>query len=245
MFGNVTLQLASTLKNGVVFDGMVLPTFWNSDLPEKVPFQGVAKQLWGTLEGVSARSATAFDAVYAVINALKLDPNISREELPTLLRSSKLSFNGVTGKVAFQASGERRGGEAILVQVKLDPKIATGYRLAMLSVPSLGERILATSSQNIQKEAGAQAFAQKKYAEAISYFQSALRNEPSDPETRIYLNNARAMKSGKFLKIATSVPLGNNLEIAQQILRGVAQAQEEINQKGELMVNAWWLRDRQ
>jgi branched-chain amino acid transport system substrate-binding protein len=38
--------------------------------------------------------------------------------------------------------------------------------------------------------------------------------------------------NGSFLKIAVSVPIGSNPNVAQEILRGVAQAQDEINNSG-------------
>ncbi|MFM6405407.1 MAG: ABC transporter substrate-binding protein, partial [Microcystis sp.] len=50
------------------------------------------------------------------------------------------------------------------------------------------------------------------------------------PEIRIYYNNARAAYQDRNpLKIATSVPLGNNPETAQDILRGIALFQQELN----------------
>jgi branched-chain amino acid transport system substrate-binding protein len=53
---------------------------------------------------------------------------------------------------------------------------------------------------------------------------------PNNPEIRIYYNNARAAYQDRNpLKIATSVPIGNNPEIAQEILRGIALLQQELN----------------
>ena len=48
----------------------------------------------------------------------------------------------------------------------------------------------------------------------------------------IDLNNSRAKESGNLLKVAVVVSIGSHLNIAQDILRGVAQAQNEINDKG-------------
>ena len=46
------------------------------------------------------------------------------------------------------------------------------------------------------------------------------------------MNNAVAASKGSKLKIGVSVPIGGNLNVAKEILRGVAQAQNEINQSG-------------
>ncbi|MEG4205487.1 ABC transporter substrate-binding protein [Microcoleus sp. Pol7_A1] len=96
---------------------------------------------------------------------------------------------------------------------------------------SLGNRILVTSQTTAAKQAGVQAFADGNYQSAAEYFQKSLQQNRNDPETTIYFNNARA-SNGSSLKIAVSVPIGSNPNVAQEILRGVAQAQDEINTSG-------------
>ena len=97
---------------------------------------------------------------------------------------------------------------------------------------SSGEQILIKESEiNTQKKkAGVQAFAKKNWSEAIEQFNEHLSLKKNDPEARIYLNNAIAENSGKgYRKIGVSVPIAVNPNVAQEILRGVAQAQDEIN----------------
>ena len=96
---------------------------------------------------------------------------------------------------------------------------------------SLGNQILLTSQTTAAKEAGVQAFAKGDYQGAVQNFQASLQQNRNDPETIIYLNNATA-SNGSSLKIAVSVPIGSNPNVAQEILRGVAQAQDEINTSG-------------
>lgn len=96
---------------------------------------------------------------------------------------------------------------------------------------SLGNQILLTSQTTAAKEAGVKAFAKGDYQGAVQNFQASLQQNRNDPETIIYLNNATA-SNGSFLKIAVSVPIGTNPNIAQEILRGVAQAQDEVNNRG-------------
>ncbi|HEY9652308.1 MAG TPA: ABC transporter substrate-binding protein [Coleofasciculaceae cyanobacterium] len=94
---------------------------------------------------------------------------------------------------------------------------------------SRGEKLLIYANTNPDKTAGVQAFATDDFAAALTKFESSLHVTPNDPEIRIYLNNARAAQNGNPFKIAVVGPIGSNLDIAQEILRGVAQAQDEFN----------------
>lgn len=97
---------------------------------------------------------------------------------------------------------------------------------------SLGEDILVQADNNLTKQAGVDAFASKDWNRAVKEFSTYLINNPNDPEALIYLNNANAILSNNSVKIAVSVPIGGNLNVAKEILRGVAQAQREINLNG-------------
>jgi branched-chain amino acid transport system substrate-binding protein len=101
---------------------------------------------------------------------------------------------------------------------------------------SSGEKILITEKLTPDKQAGVEAFAKGDLKEAIAKLQSSLQQNPNDPEARIYLNNAKIGNS-KALKIAVSIPIGSNLNIAQEILRGAAQSQDEANNSGGINGN--------
>ncbi|MDJ0588448.1 MAG: ABC transporter substrate-binding protein [Pleurocapsa sp. MO_226.B13] len=92
---------------------------------------------------------------------------------------------------------------------------------------SWGER-LSIDTPNELKQKGIIAFQQQNYQQAIDYWQQSLAQFPNDPETVIYLNNA-AIGDSKSYSIVVSVPIGADVNTAQEILRGVAQAQKEIN----------------
>lgn len=96
---------------------------------------------------------------------------------------------------------------------------------------SIGDKILVTADATSAKKAGIRAFFSNDYKTAIANFKSSLKQRPNNPETSIYLNNAR-WAGKKALKITVSVPIGSNLNVAQEILRGVAQAQDEVNRNG-------------
>ncbi|MFZ4557462.1 MAG: ABC transporter substrate-binding protein [Pseudanabaena sp.] len=61
--------------------------------------------------------------------------------------------------------------------------------------------------------------------------------QKNDPESLIYLNNAIAEKNGNYVTIAVSVPIVEDPEyligISQEILRGVAMVQNEVNRGNE------------
>ena len=96
---------------------------------------------------------------------------------------------------------------------------------------SYGEKILFNSPKNLDKEAAIKAFWWKNYNQAIRNFNNYLREYPNDPEARIYLENAK-IGNKEVIKIGVAVPISSNPPIAQEILRGVAQAQQEINNDG-------------
>ncbi len=96
---------------------------------------------------------------------------------------------------------------------------------------SLGDKILVSADTNPNKQAGVEAFSKGDFATAATSFQSSLQASRNDPEALIYLNNAKVpQKNG--IKIAVIVPIGGNLNVAKEILRGVAQAQDEVNKSG-------------
>lgn len=95
---------------------------------------------------------------------------------------------------------------------------------------SQGERVLLTDSLNAAKKTeAANSFLQKNWNEAISQYQSASDADPNDPEGKIYLNNAKAKQAGNPLAMAVVVPVSPSPAEAKEVLRGVAQAQDEFN----------------
>ncbi len=98
---------------------------------------------------------------------------------------------------------------------------------------SCGEEILIPNAQVPAKQNGVSAFADGKYSEAIKLLGKAWEKQ-RDPETLIYLNNARLMEQNAYAHtIAVVAPITNNEDNGQEILRGVAQAQDEFNHDQE------------
>lgn len=99
---------------------------------------------------------------------------------------------------------------------------------------SFGEKSLIPGSAPLNKQKGVEAFRDGQYSKAIKKLELARYVQKSDPETLIYLNNARIRaQNANFNTIAVAVPLDTSsegLNSGLEILRGVAQAQDEFNQ---------------
>jgi branched-chain amino acid transport system substrate-binding protein len=99
---------------------------------------------------------------------------------------------------------------------------------------SLGERSLIPGNANTQKKAGIAAFAKGDFATAVTQLELYIKANRNAPEALIYLNNARIGNS-KSHTIAVAAPIGQggqSLDTANEIMRGVAQAQDEVNKAG-------------
>ena len=95
---------------------------------------------------------------------------------------------------------------------------------------SWGDKLLVDNANDL-KQQGIEAYNRQDYRQAADYWRKSLAQFTNDPETVIYLNNARIANS-KSYSIVVSAPIGVDVNTAQEILRGVAQAQNEINARG-------------
>ncbi|MBW4613346.1 MAG: ABC transporter substrate-binding protein [Desmonostoc vinosum HA7617-LM4] len=82
------------------------------------------------------------------------------------------------------------------------------------------------------KQKGITNFQQKKYLQAAEDFKQAVKYNSNDPEVLIYQNNSLARQKGEPFVLAVVVPATHqsNYVLAWEILRGIAQAQDEFNQ---------------
>ena len=105
---------------------------------------------------------------------------------------------------------------------------------------SAGEKALISSEElegenpnfRAAKAKGIEAVAAGDYQEATGYFEEALSYYKNAPETLIYLNNARINSSTDSYTLAAAVPISDDLPAAQAMLRGIAQAQNKVNENG-------------
>lgn len=96
---------------------------------------------------------------------------------------------------------------------------------------SLGERLLIEEGATPEKRRAVTEIAEGNWQGAIADLEASLALNRNDPEALIYLNNAR-IAGQRAYTLAVSVPITTQLNGAQELLRGVAQAQQEINQQG-------------
>ncbi|MEG4419042.1 bifunctional serine/threonine-protein kinase/ABC transporter substrate-binding protein [Microcoleus sp. LAD1_D5] len=132
-------------------------------------------------------------------------------------------------------------------QVGVEYSIASDSRTPVDSNPRLvlpdnlsaGERILFTSSRPRLKQRGVEKFAASNAEQAFNLFKQSWHKEyGKDPETLVYLNNAFLEASNApYYTIAVAIPIcGRKPDSfallgaqAKEFLRGVAQAQTEVN----------------
>jgi ABC-type branched-subunit amino acid transport system substrate-binding protein len=102
---------------------------------------------------------------------------------------------------------------------------------------SSGEKLLVQTSALWSKQRGISEFADSNYPEAFKLLKQSWREDRRDPETLIYMNNALLEASGaEYYTIAIVVPIRRNQDgsiananLAEELLRGIAQAQTEVN----------------
>ncbi len=122
----------------------------------------------------------------------------------------------------------------IAVFIAFLPEAPTTCPLKFDDKLSCGEEILIPGSAAKNKEKGVKAFADGNYLQAVTFLEAARKKQINDPETLIYLNNAKlAVNNTEAYTIAVAVPMTGEsraLNYSLEILRGVAQAQNAINQ---------------
>ncbi|MEM9091649.1 MAG: ABC transporter substrate-binding protein [Cyanobacteria bacterium P01_F01_bin.53] len=127
----------------------------------------------------------------------------------------------ITGRVNQPVRLQTQNGS-----IEADSRISENVR----SRVSFGEESLFPDPSD-EKKKGVSAIAQGNYGNAITALNASLDDNPNDPETFIYRNNAR-IGNDRALTIAVIAPAAENSETSLEILRGVAQAQYDINRYG-------------
>jgi len=121
----------------------------------------------------------------------------------------------------------------------LIPRIPPGQTLPTPSADgvSSGEKLLVQTSALWSKQRGINEFADGNYPEALKLLKQSWREDRRDPETLIYINNALLKAiNAEYYTIAIVVPIRRNQDgsilnanLAEELLRGIAQAQTEVN----------------
>ncbi|MBD2022447.1 ABC transporter substrate-binding protein [Leptolyngbya sp. FACHB-36] len=139
-----------------------------------------------------------------------------------------------TGAVAAIAVGAVLGRGLFMSTPNPLPTQTAAVSNSMQARISLGERSLNPwqTGKNTAKQDGVEHLAVGNYALAVASLSAARQADPSNPEILIYLNNAR-IGAEKSYRLAAAVPFGDDgFRSTLEILRGVAQAQDEVNRSG-------------
>lgn len=118
-----------------------------------------------------------------------------------------------------------------LISTTSSKNYSQNAKIAILEYISTGKKLLIPEGSSQKKQEAVQAIASGNYNTAISNLEASLQSNPNDPEALIYLNNARIGDKKSYM-ITVAVPIGKDLSVALEMLRGVAQAQNELNQSG-------------
>ncbi len=94
-----------------------------------------------------------------------------------------------------------------------------------------GERSLSNAGLSPVKNEAITAFVNKDWTRAAEKFGQSLQSNSNDPESSIYRQNALIAQQ-ESIGIVAVVPMSTNPNVANEILRGVAMGQIEINQNG-------------
>ena len=115
--------------------------------------------------------------------------------------------------------------------VAVPTAIPGGQSMDTGALMSWGDQVLFKDIPGAEMAAGAAAYAQGDYQTAADQFQRVRQATRGEPEPLIYLNNAR-LGATPALGVAVVAPISDTPNAARELLRGVAQAQEEAIKAG-------------
>jgi len=137
-----------------------------------------------------------------------------KSELPALILSLLVTV-ALVGAGGWWLKGQLSGSET-----PPQPEVET----------KISESILPVEASE-SKQKGIQALADADYTTAQLQLNAGLEADKNDPEARIYLNNAEIADAEAYT-LAMVVPASKEINPSLAIMRGVAQAQGDINQAG-------------
>lgn len=182
-----------------------------------------ATEVIQTLQNISTPTPKQAKSALNVSRAVKRYLTNRIRVLPPI----QLLFIGILSAMTFVGIWWLKSRDSTIVS----PQIFNSHNSTLQERFSQGEKILIPQTTTPEKRLATAAFAEGDYERAASLLLASLKTLANDPETLIYLNNARIGRQ-KAYTIAVAVPIGSNINAAQEILRGVAQAQTSINEKG-------------
>lgn len=120
--GDVVYNPKTLQEGGYEMVGTVLAVPWHIDANRDSDFVKESDKFWSA--DVSWRTALAYDATQALIEAIKKEP--TRSGVRKALLSN--SIDGASGKVQFEENGDRIKAPVQLVKIVVDPKNQGKYK---------------------------------------------------------------------------------------------------------------------
>jgi branched-chain amino acid transport system substrate-binding protein len=159
--------------------------------------------------------------------------NSEKNEIPVLVGALAITGTLVAGGYWLYTNYANKGGNPPSPVVSASTNPVTGASPAAVVTSAGNSNLIASEGGNnsaftTAKEAGIAAMKNKEFPKAVTEFDKALKIRKNAPETLIYQNNAAIGEKPSYT-IGVAVPLQSDLDGSLELLRGVAQAQTEIN----------------
>jgi eukaryotic-like serine/threonine-protein kinase len=129
------LELASQQKQNL-FKKLIFSVSWHPLSSPNKAFPQQARTLWG--EEGNTRLSSAYDATRALIKALEMQQQPSREGMQKMLASPNFSADGATGTIQFESpkNGNRKNPPSDLVHIVQCPKEQFGLAFVPVKYPT-------------------------------------------------------------------------------------------------------------
>lgn len=153
-----------------------------------------------------------------------------RNELPALI-ATLLITAGLIGGGAWWLINQMEERGVVVVQPDTGQQPINRAQTPLAGADGSSGKSILPGTVSEAKQNGLDALAARDYATAKAEFEAALEENRNDPESLIYLSNAKIGDDQAYV-IAASVPAGAVIDPALEMLRGVAKAQLDINAAG-------------
>lgn len=177
------------------------------------------------LLGLSAGAIALFSLLVMGAGRMILSPSDPATAIPPVTSETEPQEpdTEVGEKEGDQVDQEQEGGSTNL-QEELTPWAARRF--------TWGQQTLFPGTSNPLRDEGIEAFKAGDYQKAADHFKRAVEGNRNDPEVLIFMNNALSRLEGEPYTLAVVVPIDSREKSAQEMLRGVAQAQHWLNASG-------------
>jgi eukaryotic-like serine/threonine-protein kinase len=135
LMGLEILEFVSQQQENL-FKKLLFSVGWHPLNSQNKEFPQQARSLWG--EEGNTRTASAYDATRALIKALEMQPNPSREGMQKMLSSPDFSAYGATGTIQFNSpkNGDRKNPPSDLVYIVECEKEQFGLAFVPVKYPT-------------------------------------------------------------------------------------------------------------